>query len=121
MDSKWLETKEGEFVKPSHIIARQNDYLEEETVRKSRTDPDLFVNYVLGWNAPDSGPNKWYPPMEIGIDPSDPSIKIPITCVMHRRWQDLISKYPKTYIEAYEELLVLSQKYYRLKSRCHGR
>ena len=103
MDSKWLETKEGEFVKPSHIIARQNDYLEEETVRKSRTDPDLFVNYVLGWNAPDSGPNKWYPPMEIGIDPSDSSIKIPITCVMHRRWQDLISKHPKTYIEAPRE------------------
>lgn len=96
----WFDTG-TEPISKTHLNRRKIMLQQEGIVSLCRKDPDTFVNFIMSYNAADSGPNKWYAPEE--------SYQLPtgeitgMTCRMHRDWQDSITQYEKVYIEAPRE------------------
>ncbi len=100
MQQQWFDT--GTDQVPRNVLEKRKGMLQvENIVALSRKDPDTFVNFTMSYNAPTSGPNKWYSPTESFILPNGQVTGM--TCKMHRDWQDAISNYDKTYIEAPRE------------------
>ncbi len=100
MQTEWFDTGTDQVPRP--LLEKRKGMLQMQSiVSLARKDPDTFVNFAMSLNAPDKGPNKWYPPTDIFELPNGQITGM--TCKMHRDWQDSISSYDKTYIEAPRE------------------
>ena len=100
MENTWFDSG-TEQVNREQIIKRKNMLQQELIVNLARRDPDTFVNFTMGYNAPSSGANKWYPANERWTLPTGETVGM--TCRMHRDWQESITEYEKVYIEAPRE------------------